>query len=76
MEMDRQQWAPACNSYEWLLADYLSGDCNAADSTRVAAHLRACPNCRAAFEDVQAGMRLLQWGGPLLEQSLKLWLSI
>lgn len=69
MDMDTQQMGPACNRYEGLLADYLSGECNSADSARVGGHLRECLNCRAAFEHAQAGARLLRLGLPLLEKS-------
>lgn len=69
MESDAQHRGPACNQYEWLLADYLGGECGSADSARVAAHLRECPGCRAAFEDARLGTRFLRAGLPLMDRS-------
>lgn len=69
MEMDIQPRALACKQYEMLLADYLAGECNPVESARIDAHLRECVNCRVAFDDAQAGVRLLSVGLPLLEKS-------
>jgi predicted anti-sigma-YlaC factor YlaD len=69
MESDTQQMGLACNQYEGLLADRVSGECGSADATRVAAHLQECSNCRQALEDARAGARFLRLGLPLLEKS-------
>jgi anti-sigma factor RsiW len=69
MEMDAQQRAPACVQYEGLLADYLAGECTAAESARAELHLRDCSNCRGAFEGSRAGARFLHVALPLLDKN-------
>src|SRR5579871_4924492 len=69
MEMDKQYGALACERYEPLLADFLAGECTAADAAKVEAHLRGCLNCRSAMESARAGSQFLVAALPLLENS-------
>jgi len=50
----------ACQEYEALLEDRLSGVLGGADARKLAAHLASCAGCRAALDDAQAGARLLK----------------
>ncbi|HWF38858.1 MAG TPA: zf-HC2 domain-containing protein [Candidatus Acidoferrales bacterium] len=68
METDKQQQALACAKYEVLFADYLAGECDAAGSAKVKAHLRGCLNCRTAVEESRAGAAFLNISTPLLEK--------
>jgi anti-sigma factor RsiW len=51
-----------CKEYESLLEDHLEGCLNPVSQARVTAHLAACPGCREALADAQAGMQLIRVG--------------
>jgi len=71
METDMQPRALACAKYEELLSDYLAGECGAAASAKVNAHLRECGNCREALEQARAGAAFLRISAPLADGNFK-----
>ncbi|HTR46782.1 MAG TPA: zf-HC2 domain-containing protein [Verrucomicrobiae bacterium] len=54
----------ACEQYEALLEDYLSGDLSDVDARRAAEHWQTCAGCRAALQHVAASVRLLRAAEP------------
>jgi predicted anti-sigma-YlaC factor YlaD len=51
---------PACEGYEALLEDYLSGDLDGSDRARVERHLAVCVGCKQALDNATSGNRLLE----------------
>jgi hypothetical protein len=49
----------ACPEYEALLEDSISGEIGGADAIRLSEHLKSCPGCREARENVAPTPRLL-----------------
>jgi predicted anti-sigma-YlaC factor YlaD len=53
----------ACENYEVLLEDYLSGELDGSERVRVENHLASCNACRSAMDDATCGNRLLEYVG-------------
>ena len=60
MEMHKDQ---ACESYEALLEDYLSGELDGSERVRAEKHVASCGGCRKALNDASSGNRLLEFAG-------------
>jgi len=58
---------PACEKYEALLEDYVSGELAAAEVARAEKHVDSCTNCRTALDEATSGSRLLRFAVPLFE---------
>jgi anti-sigma factor RsiW len=48
-----------CEKFELLLENYVNGELSRSDAERVATHLDACGNCRAALDDARISARLV-----------------
>lgn len=59
----------ACAEYEARLEDYVAGDAGGAVASDVAAHLRSCEGCRAAFDAATASTRFLRMATPLMDRA-------
>lgn len=60
---------PACENYEALLEDYLSGELDTAEAARVESHAASCAGCRSAVNYSASGSRLLQFVGRLPDRA-------
>lgn len=69
METDPGLRESACSQCEAMLEDYLNGDLNASSAKRVEEHMEKCMDCRRAFNDAEASMRLFRAAGPLLDRA-------
>jgi hypothetical protein len=59
----------ACAEYEARLEDYVAGDAGGAVASDVAAHLKSCEGCRAAFDAATASTRFLRMATPLMDRA-------
>ena len=62
---DRALSGTACSQFESLLEDYLDSSVNAADATRVQAHMQECAQCREAFETARMSAQLFRAAAPV-----------
>jgi predicted anti-sigma-YlaC factor YlaD len=53
----------ACENYEALLEDYLSGELDTAEAARVESHIVSCSGCRSATNEAASGSRLMKFVG-------------
>lgn len=60
MKMHRD---PACENYEALLEDYLSGELDGSERASAERHLASCDRCTSALSDARSGNRLLEFAG-------------
>jgi hypothetical protein len=56
--------SPACGQWEALLADALDGLLKPEDEAVFAAHMAACPECSALFEEARQGREWLEFLSP------------
>jgi predicted anti-sigma-YlaC factor YlaD len=59
----RMQKDQACENYEALLEDYLSGELDGAERARAERHVIACRGCRSALSEATSGNRLFEFVG-------------
>src|SRR6266481_9110280 len=57
--MNHEHETSACPDYEALLEDSISGEIGGTDATRLSEHLKSCPGCCEARENVAPTPRLL-----------------
>lgn len=64
MAGDTEFRSTACEKYETLLEDYLSGELSGADAKSAVEHWQNCAGCRTALQQAAASLRLLRGAGP------------
>jgi hypothetical protein len=62
--MEDKYQGMACAEYEVLLEDFVNGELGGAGAKTLAEHLKNCGGCQSAFQDAEAGARLLRLAEP------------
>jgi len=62
--MEPETDSVVCPQYELLLEDAVEGQLETARNDALAAHMKSCTNCRAAYEDALSSNRLLRLAEP------------